>query len=90
MRGDPTSEKSNLYELKMAFFDKGEPEDLLLVIRNFNITLKASGTLKSGTNIQYLHTLAHVESLRQFDALSAEVDSAGPETLKCIISGLGT
>ena len=46
---DPTSEKLDLYEFKMTLF--------LLFICNFNMTLEASGTLKTGANIQYLCTL---------------------------------
>ena len=42
---DPISQKLDLHELKMALFDNGEPEELLLFIRNFNMTLKASGML---------------------------------------------
>ena len=46
LRRDPTSEKLNLYELKMAFFDNNDPEELLLFVCNFNMTLKKSVTLQ--------------------------------------------
>ena len=52
-----TPEKSDLYELKISLFDMGGPEELLFFIRNFNMTIDASGTLVSGANIQYLCTL---------------------------------
>ena len=52
LRKDPTSEKFDLYEFKMALFDNGEPEEFLLFIRNFKMTLEASGTLKSDAKIQ--------------------------------------
>ena len=87
---DPTSEKLDLYELKMALFDNDEPGDLLLFIRNFNMTLKVSGMLKAGADIQYLQTLVRGEALRQFDVLSAEVDSDITEALTYIILGLVT
>ena len=45
---DPKSENSDLYEFKMALFDKDEQEEFLLFIRNFQMTLKASGTLATG------------------------------------------
>ena len=32
---DSTSEKSDLYELKMALFDNGKPEELFLFVKNF-------------------------------------------------------
>ena len=78
MRRYLTSVKSDLYEFKMALFGNGKPEDFSLLVRNFNMTLKASGTLKSGANIQYLHTLIRVEVFHQFDTLSSEVRSATP------------
>ena len=55
----------------MVLFDNSDPEEFLLFIQNLNMDLKASGTLNSGANIQYLCTLVHVEALRKFDMLSA-------------------
>ena len=52
LRRDPTSENLDLYQLKMALFANGDPEEFLLFIRNFNMTPEASGTLKDGANIQ--------------------------------------
>ena len=59
LRRDPTSDKSDHYEFKMALFDNGESEDFLLFVKNFNMPLKASVMLNSGTNIQYLSMLVH-------------------------------
>ena len=87
---DPTPEKLYLYELKTTLFDNGYPEEFMLFIWNFNMTLKASETLNYGENIQYHHTLVHEEALYKFDTLSAEVGSATPENLTSIILGLGT
>ena len=53
----PTSPTSDLYEFKISLFDNGEPEEFLLFVRNFNMTLAASGTLEAGTKYQYLCTL---------------------------------
>ena len=36
---DPTSEKSDLYEFKMALFDNFDPEEFLLFICNFNMNI---------------------------------------------------
>ena len=89
LRRDPKSQQSDLYELKMYLFDNGELEEFLLLIRNFNMTLKASGTILDGTKIQYLRTLVHGE-LCQFDTLFDEVGSTTSENLTYIIFGLGT
>ena len=70
MRRDPTSEKSDPYEFKMALFDNGNPEEFFLSVRNLNMVIEASGTLKAGMNIQYICTLIGGEVLHQFDKLS--------------------
>ena len=53
------------------------------------MTMGFSGMLNSGTKIKYLRNMVHVEVLRKFDMLSAEVRSAFPENLTTIILGLG-
>ena len=54
---DSTSQKLGLYELKVALFYNGETEDFFFFIRNFNMTRKASETLVTSANIQYLSTM---------------------------------
>ena len=39
LRMDPMSQNTDLYELKMALFDNSEPEEFLLFIVNFNMTI---------------------------------------------------
>ena len=60
LRRDPTSEKSDLYEFKMALFDNGETEEFLLFLQNFKMTLEASVTLVARKTRQYLCTLLRV------------------------------
>ena len=57
----------------MSLFDNGDPEEFLLFVRNFNMTLAASGALEAGAKIQYLRTLVRREALHQFDSFSADV-----------------
>ena len=73
-----TSQKSDLYDFKMALFYHGDPAEFLLFIRNFNMTLEASETIVAGANIQYLCTLVRGYELRQFYTLTAEVGSTTP------------
>ena len=86
----PTSQKSDLYECKMHLFDNDDPEEFFLLIKNFNRTLEASGTILDGTKIQYIFTLVRGEALCQIDMLSAEVGSMTSENLKSIFLNLGT
>ena len=89
LRRDPTSQKSDLCELKMSLFDNGEPEYFLLFFVNFNMTLKVSGPLLDGAKIQYHLMLVHGEALRQFDMFSADVGSTTLGNVKSVILGLG-
>ena len=76
---------SDLYEFKMSLFENGEPEELLLFVCNFNMTLVASRALEAGATVQYLCTLVRGEALRQFDSLSADVEGANPLNVETII-----
>ena len=85
---DPTSSTLDLYEFKMSLFDHGKPEDFLLSVRNFNMTLAETGTLEMDVNIHYLCTLVHGEALRQFDLLSADVKNTETLNVDYYIKGL--
>ena len=47
-----------------------------MFVRNFNMTLAASGTLEVGTKYQYLHTPVRGKVFCQFDSLFDDVESA--------------
>ena len=51
---------------------------------------KAEGTLETAVKVQCICTLVHGEVLRQFDLLSADVESANSLTVDFIILGLGS
>ena len=57
-------------------------------MRNFNITLAASGTLEDGAKIQYLRTLVRGEALRKFDLFTDDMEGMNPLTVETIILGL--
>ena len=85
---DPTSSTSDLYEFNMSLFDNGEPEEFLLFVRNFDMTLAVSGPLETGAEIQYLFTLVCGEALHQIDLFSSDMESTNPLTVEYIIKGL--
>ena len=87
---NPMSSSSEIYEFKMFLFDNGEPEKLLLFVQNFNVNLAASGTLATGTKIQYLCTLVREEVLRQFDSFSTDTEGMNTLTVETIILGLAS
>ena len=74
----------------MALFENGDPEEFLLFVRNFQMTLKASGTLTASAKIQYIHTLLRGEALRQLEAFSIDMGSTTTTHLNQIILSLGT
>ena len=71
----------------MSLFDNGKPEEFLLFVRNFNMTLAASGMLEAGAKYQYLRTLVRGEALRQFHSLSSGLEGTGTLNIDYIIRG---
>ena len=67
----------------------GKPEEFLFFVRNFNMTLNASGTLAANAELRYLHHLLHGEALRQFDNLCDQLGSMTVAHFSQIILGLG-
>ena len=47
LRRDPTSSMSDLYEFRMSLFFHGEPEEFLLFVWNFQMTLAATVTVET-------------------------------------------
>ena len=76
---DIMSETSDIYELNMSLFDDGKPEELLLFVRTFQMTLEAPRNLAASAKIQYLLTLVRGEVLHQLYTLSVEVGSTTSE-----------
>ena len=87
---DLTSKNSDPYKLKMAFFDNGKPEEVLLFVNNFNMTLKALGALAATAKIQYLLTMVCGEWLCKFEIIFNEVGSPTSKNLRNNILSLCT
>ena len=84
----PTSSMSDLYDFRVSLFDNGNPEEFFWLVHNFKTTLAASGTPKTGVNIQYLHSLVLIEALYQFYLLAADVESTETLNLEYMLKGL--
>ena len=74
----------------MALFDNGDPEDLLLFVHNFKMTLESLETLAAKEKLQYLCAILRGEALCQFDTLFAKVGSTTTTHLNRVVLGLGT
>ena len=72
----------------MSLFGDGKPEEFLLFMCNFNMTLVASGMLETGTKSQYFRTLVRGKALCQFDLLSYDVEGTQTLDVDEIIKGL--
>ena len=59
-----------------------------MFLRNFIMTLAASGALEVGVKYQYLCTLVCREALRPFDSLSADLEGTQTLNVDYIIKGL--
>ena len=80
----------DLYEFKKDLFDNGKPEEFLLFIWNFQMTLEAKGALAASTKIQYMCTLLCVKSLHKLDTFSFVLGSTTTTYLNCNVLDLGT
>ena len=65
------SENFETYEVKLALFKNGEPEELLIFIRDFRKTLKYMRLIKNIRLSQYLHTLLQGQALLKFDSFGS-------------------
>ena len=72
----------------MSLFDFGKPEEFLLFIRNFNMTLETIKTLYMEPKIQYLCTLVRGEALHQFYLLPADAENTKTLNVDYYIKGL--
>ena len=79
LRRDPNYSASDPYELMMFLFDHSEPEEFLLFVQNFHMTLVASGMLEPEAKVQYICTLVCGEALCQFDFVSAHAKNKGTQ-----------
>ena len=79
-----------MYELKMSLFDNVDIEEFLMFIKNFKITLEASGTLSANAKFQYLHTPLRGESLHEFDTFCIQIKRMTITHLNQVILGLVT
>ena len=86
---DLRSDKSDLYQLKIALFENGDTEDFLLFVRKPNTTIEASGMLGMAAKVPYICMLICGEAFRQFYLLSADVEGTNPLTVETIILGFG-
>ena len=59
----------------MSLFENVKPDEFLLFMHNFNMTIAASGTLEMGAKVQYLCRLVCGKALYQFESLFADRES---------------
>ena len=78
-----------MYEFKMTFFDNREPEELLLIVWNFNMTLKVSGILGANKKLQYLRTILRGKALQKLKFLCLHIVSMTVTNLNHVVLGLG-
>ena len=72
LRRGPTSSTSDIYDFRMSLLDHGEPQEFLLFVRNFKMTLAATGTLETKEKVHYLFNLFRGGVLYQFYFVSSD------------------
>ena len=88
MRRNPTSETSETYNTNMSTFKDGQPEYLLALLRNFNITIDGTGKKSPLGRNTYLRTMLLGEALRKFGKLEIQNHGTKNAHLKHTTEGL--
>ena len=57
MRRIITSSTLETHAIKMAMFENFQPEDLLVLLKNFNISIDGTGNITISGRINYLHMI---------------------------------
>ena len=87
---NPILDKYDMYEFIMTFLENEDLDDLLLLRRNYNMTLDALGTLTEDAKIRYLRTLICDTELHKFETICVHIRKITTTHLKQILLGLGT
>lgn len=66
----PLTTASETCKINKSTFDYGQPEELLVLLRNFQIEIDGTGTTTASGRINYLHTMIRGTSLRELDKLA--------------------
>ena len=73
----------------ISLFDHSEPEEFILFVQNFQMTLAVTEMLETEEKVQYICTLVCGEALRQFDLLSSDVkNTETPLDVDYLLKGL--
>ena len=88
MRWDPSSATYKTNKLKTAKFENIKPEEFLRIIKNFNTVIEGTVIITATRKSNYLHTLLHGESLREFYKLVSYVTGPTKAHLIFIKEGL--
>ena len=68
----PSDAGSETYELKIATFENGQPEELFVLMKNFKTAIDRTGTMLESVKISYLRNLLRGEALQEFYGLSIQ------------------
>ena len=64
MHRDTMSSTLDLYGFSMSLFDHFNPEEFLLIVQNFSMTLADTGTIEMGVKVQYIGMFVGCSSSR--------------------------
>ena len=88
MRLNLASSASEPYELEMATFENGQPEEFLALLKNSKTAINGTGTMSVSGISYYLRTMLHGEALREFDESASQNSGTTNYHLKFIQEGL--
>ena len=69
----------------MTFFNNSDPEEFLLFVINFTMSIQDLGILTASAKLQYLCTLLCGEALRKFDTFYDQLGSTNTAHVSRIV-----
>ena len=79
---------SETYNINMSTFKDVQPEEFLVLLKNFRIAIYGTGTTSPLGKINYLHTMLSGEALREFNGLPSQNSGTENSNLNHIKEGL--
>ena len=71
MRINLSTSTSETYNINMSTFEDIQPEEFLVLLKNFSIPIDTTVSTSALEQINYICSILHGEYLRQFDELAS-------------------
>ena len=88
MRRKPATSMSETYNINMSTFEDGQPEELLVLLKNSIIAKNGTGPMSAFVQTNYLRKMLRGGALREFGELSSQNSGTTNSHVKHIVEVL--